>query len=210
MSMLKVLGGFVPWFVFSLVATREGPGSVTTAALLAFVVATAFLVVSKVRGRSLKLLEVTGAVVFAAFGVAGTVNPAMDAFLADYGRSLATLILAAAIFVLLPVMPFTEQYARETVPQQFWHSPTFRSVNRRISAAWGAVIAVMGVGHALAGLVAELPTTLPSRPVDLLLNWVVPALLTWWAVRYTARVSAEAHDAAAARAAHQPTEQSTR
>jgi len=28
----------------------------------------------------------------------------------------------------------------------------------------------MGVGHALAGLVTELPTTLPTWPVDLLLN----------------------------------------
>ncbi|WP_311559838.1 hypothetical protein [Pseudonocardia charpentierae] len=173
------------------------------AALLAFVVAAAFLIVSMTRGRSPKLLEVTGAVVFAAFGIVGASNPAVDAFLADYGRSLATLILAVVIFVLLPIVPFTEQYARETAPQQYWHSPVFRSVNRQISAAWGAVIAMMGVGHALATLIPELGTTIPSRPVDLLLNWVVPALLSWWAVRYTARVSAEAHDLAVARLAHQ-------
>ena len=200
--MLKVLTGFVPWAVFSLVATREGVGGVTTAALLAFFVATAFIVMSLVRGRSPKLLEVTGAVVFAAFGAVGSVDAAWDAFLADYGRSLASLILAVVIFVLLPVMPFTEQYARETVPEQYWHSPVFRSVNRRISAAWGGVIAVMAVGHALAGLIPEADTALPSRPVDLLFNWVVPVLLALWAVRYTARVSGEAHDAAADRVAH--------
>ena len=34
----------------------------------------------------------------------------------------------------------------------------------------GGAIAVVGVGHALAGLVIELPTTLPTWPVDLLLN----------------------------------------
>jgi len=204
MSMLKVLTGFVPWILFSLVATREGVGGVTTAALLAFFVAAGFLIVSMVRSRSLKLLEVTGAAVFAVFGVVGMVDPAADGFLTDYGRSLATLTLAVVIFVLLPVMPFTEQYARETVPQQYWHSPVFRSVNRRISAAWGSVIAVMGAGHALAGLITEPPTTLPTRPVDLLLNWVIPALLSWWAIRYTARVSSEAHNAAVAHTAHQP------
>lgn len=204
MSMLKTLTGFVPWAVFSLVATREGAGGVTTAALLAFFVAVGFMIASMAHGRSPKVLEVTGALVFAAFGVVGIVDPAADAFLADYGRSLATLILAVVIFALLPVMPFTEQYARETVPQQYWHSPVFRSVNRRISAAWGGVIAVMAVGHALAALITEPDATVPNRPVDLLFNWVVPALLTWWAVRYTGRVSAEAHDAAAARAAHQP------
>ena len=203
MSMLKVLTGFIPWIVFSLVATREGAGAVTTAALLAFFVAAAFLIVSRVRGRSPKLLEVTGAVVFAAFGIVGAVNPAVDAFLADYGRALATFILAVVIFALLPVLPFTEQYARETVPQQYWHSPVFRSVNRRISAAWGAVIAGHAVSTALASVLTEPATTLPSRPVDLLFNWVIPVLLTWWAWRYTARVSAHAHDAAAARTAHQ-------
>jgi hypothetical protein len=207
MSMLKVLTGFIPWIVFSLVATRAGAGGVTTAALLAFFVAVAFLVRSMVRGRSLKLLEVTAAIVFAVYGIAGALDPATDAFLSQYGRSLATFILAVVIFALLPVLPFTEQYARETVPQQFWHSPVFRSVNRRISAAWGGVIAVMAVGHALAGLVAEPGTTLPIRPVDLVLNWGVPALLSWWAVRYTVRVSADAHHAAAARTAHQTAEQ---
>lgn len=201
--MLKVLTGFIPWIVFSLVATREGAGGVTTAALLAFFVAVAFLIMSMIRGRSLKLLEVTGAVVFAAFGVVGGVNPAVDTFLTDYGRALATLILAVVIFAALPVMPFTEQYARQEVPQQYWHSPVFRSVNRRISATWGAVIVLHAVSNTLAGVLTEPATTLPSRPVDLLFNWVIPVLLTWWAWRYTARVSADAHDAAATRTAHQ-------
>ncbi len=203
MNFLKVLTGFVPWAVFSLLATREGAGGVTTAALLAFAVAAALLIRSMIRGRSPKLLEVTGAVVFATFGGVGSADPAADAFLADYGRSLATLLLAVAIFVLLPVLPFTEQYARETVPEKYWRSPVFRSVNRRISAAWGAVMAVMAVGHALATVLTEPGTALPGMPVDLLLNWVVPALLSWWAVRYTARVRAETHHASTARLAHE-------
>ena len=132
----------------------------------------------------------------------GRVDRAYDEFVAG-GRALATLILAVVIFALLPVLPFTEQYARETVPQQYWQSPVFRSVNRRISAAWGAVIAGHAVSTALAGVLTEPATTLPSRPVDLLFNWVIPVLLTWWAWRYTARVSAQAHDAAVARTAHQ-------
>ena len=189
MSIRKVLTGFVPWFVFSFVATRVGAGAVATAALLAFLVAVVFLVRSVRRRESPKLLEVTGAVVFAVIGAVGALDPGADAFLAAYGRALATLTLAVVIFVLLPVLPFTEQYARETVPEQYWHSPTFRSINRRISAAWGAVIALMAVGHALAGLVTEVGTFVPTRPVDLLFNWVVPGLLAWWAVRYTTRLS---------------------
>ena len=197
MSMLKVLTGFVPWVVFTLVATRTGPGGVTTAALLAFLVAAAFVVRSVVRGESPKLLEVTGALVFAAFAGIGGLNPAADPFLADYGRALAAAVLAAVIFLLLPVLPFTEQYARESVPRQYWHTPEFRSINRRISAAWGGVVAAMAVSHTLGGLFATPApgVRLLHRPVDLVFNWVVPGLLVWAAVRYTQRVSGAAADA---------------
>ena len=104
---------------------------------------------------------------------------------------MAATILAAAIFLLLPVMPFTEQYARESVPREYWHTATFRSVNPRISAAWAGVIAVMALSHVVAGTF-EIPdpgARLLHRPVDLLFNWVVPALLLWAAARYTQRVT---------------------
>jgi hypothetical protein len=192
MSMTKVLVGFVPWIVFSLVATRAGPGAVGAAAVLAFLVAVGLIVRSLTQGRSPKVLEVSGAVVFLVLAVLAGFFPGLDPVLADYGRAIAAAVLAVVIFLLLPVMPFTEQYARETVPRQYWHTAEFRSINRRISAAWGGVVAVMAVGHALAGAI-EVPDQgvgLLHRPVDLLFNWIVPGLLVWWAARYTQRVSA--------------------
>jgi hypothetical protein len=122
-------------------------------------------------------------------------------FLAGYGRALAAAILAAVIFLLLPVMPFTEQYARESVPREFWHSPTFRSINRRISAAWGGAIAVMALSHVVAGMFAtpDSGAGLLHRPVDLLFNWIVPALLLWAAARYTQRVAGDDQPAEPAR-----------
>ena len=200
MSMLSVFTGFVPWVVFTLVASRTGPGGVTTAALLAFLVAAAFVVRSMVRGESPKLLEVTGALVFAVFAGVGALTPAVDPFLAAYGRALAAFVLAAVIVALLPVLPFTEQYAREGVPREYWDTPGFRSVNRRISAAWGGVVAAMGVSHTLAGLL-ETPdpgVRLLHRPVDLVFNWVVPGLLVWAAARYTRRVAGRIDDVPAA------------
>jgi hypothetical protein len=196
MSTKQILLGFLPWIAFSVVATRVGPGAVGTAALLAFAVAAGLLVHSMVRGRSPKLLEVAGAVTFALAGIWATVSPASDVVLASYGRGGAALILAALIFLTLPVRPFTEQYARESVPEQYWHSPQFHAINRRISAAWGAAVAVMGVGHLIAGALTaqavEYSGYLPSRPVDLLLNWIVPGLLVLAAARYTTRVTTEA------------------
>ncbi len=133
MAMQKALVGFIPWLVFSAMATRGGVGAVGAAAVLAFLVALGLVIRSTVRGESVKLLEVI-AVVFGGYALLALLDPSADAFLADYGRALAALLLAAVIFVVLPVLPFTEQYARESVPREYWHTPEFRSVNRRISA----------------------------------------------------------------------------
>jgi hypothetical protein len=196
MSVRKVLIGFVPWVIFSLVATRAGPDAIGVAASLAFLVALGLVIRSVRRGESAKLLEVTAVVVFAGFAGVSLITSAGDDFLVDYGRALAALVLAVVIFVLLPVLPFTEQYARESVPREYWHTPRFRAVNRRISAVWGGVVAAMAVSHAVAGAVAvpDPGVRLLHRPVDLVFNWVIPGLLVWLAVTVTARVSAAASD----------------
>ena len=61
----------------------------------------------------------------------------------DYGRGVCALILAVIMLGSLLVVPFTEQYAREQVPPAYWHSPVFRVLNRRISAAFGLAVLVM-------------------------------------------------------------------
>jgi hypothetical protein len=135
MSMKKVLIGFVPWAVFSVVATRAGAGAGGAAALLAFLIALGLIIRSVSRGESAKMIEVTGAVVFAAMTVASWVYPAEDSFLAVYGRGLAALILAMVMFQTLPVLPFTAQYARETVPREYvtWAIEDGRGFARRLA-----------------------------------------------------------------------------
>ncbi|GAA4924282.1 hypothetical protein [Actinomycetospora succinea] len=209
MSFLKVLTGFVPWIVFTLAASRLGAGAVGVACLLALVVAVGLIIRSVRHGESPKLLEVVAAVVFLVLGVVAFAVPASDAFLAGYGRALAAVILAVTIFATLPVMPFTEQYARESVPREFWTSPRFRAINRRISAVWGAAIAVMAVSHVVAGAL-DTPGSgggVLSRPVDLVFNWVVPGLLIWAAVAFTqkAQAGAKAEQQAHANGAHEAT-----
>lgn len=192
MSTKQILLGFLPWIVFSAVSTRVGPGAVGMAALLALALAAYFVVRSVARGRSVKLLELTAVVTFALMGAWALIDPASDEFLAFYGRGVAALILAAVIGVSLASRPFTEQYAHESVAQQYWDSPQFRAINRRISAAWAGAVAVMGIGHlvsgALAANAAEYTGYLAARPGDLVLNWLVPGALVLLTVRYTRRV----------------------
>jgi hypothetical protein len=191
MSKLEVFAGFIPWIVFSLLATRAGTGTVATAGFLACLVAVLFIIRDARRGESPKVLEVTGAIAFVVIAIASLVDPRADAFLATYGRSLATWTLAIVIFAMLPFMPFTEQYARESVPREYWHTTRFRSINRHISAAWGVAIALMAASHLLAALFISVGTDIgvPSRPIDLFFNWILPIVVIWWAVRYTIRLS---------------------
>jgi hypothetical protein len=39
--------------------------------------------------------------------------------------------------------PFTEQYARDTVPEEYWGSPEFVRTNYVITGAWAGAFAVM-------------------------------------------------------------------
>jgi hypothetical protein len=127
-------------------------------------------------------------VVFAGYAVVALVAPSTEHFLGGYGRSVAALLLAAVIYAALPVLPFTEQFAREQVPARVAADPRFRALNRRLSAVWGAVVLGLGAGHALATALAGDV----GRFVELVLAWGVPAVLLVAALRYTGRVTSAA------------------
>ena len=68
-------------------------------------------------------------------------------------------------------MPFTEQFARESVPQAYWSSPTFKKINRVLSAAWGVAIFAVGVSRVGA---AAINGHTSRRLPEILLGLAVP------------------------------------
>jgi hypothetical protein len=186
MNAKKMTMSLVPWVIFSVIVEHGGSDTAGIAALLAAALATVLMI----RGRrnGIKIIDIAGVITFAGMTVlAFAGNEAVKAHVADYGRGGSTLLLALVMLGSVLVIPFTEQYARETVPQQYWGSPVFRSVNRRISLAWGAAALVMAGSHLLSGLiVANGDGTLGS---NLLLNWAIPVGLAFAAIKYTDRVS---------------------
>jgi hypothetical protein len=84
-------------------------------------------------------------------------------------------------------MPFTEEYARQTVPREYWGSPTFKKINRVLSAAWGAAIVVIGAAGVLVTVLdAHAGDTARNNVEDLVLNWVVPIAVIWAMIKFTA------------------------
>jgi len=188
MSAAKLVLGFVLVVLYSVVVNWAGQDGVPAAALASFAVAAILVVRSRLHGESPKMLVLTSAVTFAAYAVISLVDRDSEQFLAGYGRALAALVIAAVVFATLPVLPFTEQFAREMVSDQVAATPQFHALNRRLSAAWGAVILGLAAGHGLATALADHL----SRAGELLLAWGTPVVLPLAAVAYTGRLTAGA------------------
>ena len=179
--------GFVPWIVFSLVAQRLDANGVAWSATIAVVMTVVALVAAK-RKHGPTFLNVASLVLFGLIAVVGFVGgPGVDRWLFEWGRPLVGVVLGLLVLATAPVRPFTEEYARQSVPREYWGSPTFRRINTVLSAVWGAGILVIGLA-AVAVTALDAQATDPTRnnTVDLLLNWVVPIAVLWGAMKVTA------------------------
>ncbi len=170
---------FIPWVVFTLVAQHSTLKLAAVGALLA----AALIAARSVRAGSAKVLELGAVLAFVAFTViAYTADPATGAFVDRYARAIAAGLLATIAFGSLLVTPFTEQYARESVPRELWSSPLFKQINRQLTTMWGLVFAAMVPAHVIAG-------ALDTHRANLIFNWAIPIVLVIWAASRTARVS---------------------
>jgi hypothetical protein len=172
---------FAPWILFSVITQHD---EVRAAAVVALVAAIAISLPSLLSGRP-KALELGAVIAFVGFTiVALTADPATRDWLARYARAVSAALLALIAFGSLLRTPFTEQYARESVPRQFWSSPRFKQVNRQLTAMWGAVFVLMVPSHVVAGLI-------DTRRGNTIFNWVIPVALIILAAKQTERVKQE-------------------
>ena len=173
---------FLPWVLFTLVTQHD---SLIAASVVALLAAVAISVPSVLRGRP-KVLELAAVAAFAGFtAVALFADTAADIDVARYARAIAAAGLALTAFGSLLFVPFTEQYARESVPRQFWNSPAFKQINRQLTVMWGCVFTAMIPSHLIAGAI-------DTHRSNTIFNWVIPILLVVWAVKRTAAVTSSA------------------
>ncbi len=142
------------------------------------------------------MLDVASVCYFLALAVAlAMTHPAHIERWSRHAQLGSHLVLTLLIFgSILVGRPFTESYARRTMPPEMWHTRGFREVNRRISVAWGFGFVVGDISLALAGSVS-------AR--EALLRVVVPFGALYLAYRYTARQQAQV-DAAPPASAPRP------
>jgi glucose-6-phosphate-specific signal transduction histidine kinase len=129
-------------------------------ATLSMAVAAALCVMALVydiaRGRSIKLLAAGSAVVFAAVACyRGFVDPAMSA--SAVKLAVDGGIFAISLGSLLLRMPFTLQYAIESVPAETAAMPGFLRANYVITGAWAGAALLMMIGNVMMIYVPGLP-----------------------------------------------------
>jgi hypothetical protein len=170
-----ILLGFAPWIVF---AVLSGPSTWEWGALTAFVVTLVLAVPDWRRTREVNVLDVAGIAFFGVLSVLTFVLEREDLqWVEDRAQLLSSLVLTLVAVVSLAIgRPFTEYYARQDVPREYWTSPLFRRVNVVITAVWAAAFA----------LTAACDLVVLSVPGSGdLLNWVLPVLIIVAAVRFT-------------------------
>jgi hypothetical protein len=172
----------VPWVVFTLLAQHS---TLKVAAVVALLAAVAIMVRS-ISAGGLKLLELGAVIAFAGFTVvAFAADHSTGVWMARYSRAIAAALLASIAFGSLLFTPFTEQYARESVPRQFWASPQFKHTNRVLTVMWAGVFTAMIPSHVIAGVI-------DSRPTNIVFNWVIPIGLIMFGVKRSGEVAAQA------------------
>jgi hypothetical protein len=116
----------------------------------------ATIALDRIRGRSLKILPLSSAILFA--GIA-TWLVLIDPTISDKAVRLAVDIgiLAVSLGSILIGYPFTMQYALESVPSEIAAMPGFSRANYIITGVWTAASLLMTLANAAVLYVPGLP-----------------------------------------------------
>ena len=182
MKSLTLVLAFLPLIVFSVLARFLPHGYIGVAGLVAAVAALVAILTSHPIWPP-KIINSCSLVLFTVTAILGfTLGKNDDRWLATWGGAGVGIILGLIILILVPVIPFTEQFARETVPQAEWSSPTFKKINRVLSTAWGLAIFAVGLSRVAAAAINGHTT---RRLPELLLGLAVPAAIILYMLKFS-------------------------
>jgi len=179
---MTLILAFLPLIAFSLLARLLPHGYIGVAALVAAVTALIAILASRPVWPP-KILNSCSLVLFTLFAALGfALSKNDDRWLATWGGAGVGIILGLIILAVARVMPFTEQFARAATPQAYWSSPTFRKINRVLSAAWGVAILAIGISRVAGAAVSEHTT---GRLPEILLGLVVPVAIIVYMLKFS-------------------------
>jgi hypothetical protein len=150
---MNILLGLTPFFAFFVLMRLVHP---LGGLLGAFAVSALLGVLQWRRGETFKVLEIGSLALFGGLALF-TLIAAPDWTVATVRLAVDGGLFLIALVSLIIGQPFTLQYARESVPKEFWTTPVFFTTNLRITAVWTAAFAVMAGADAAAQYVEAIP-----------------------------------------------------
>jgi hypothetical protein len=184
MKPLTLIMSFLPIIAFSLLSKVLPHGDIGYAALISAIFAVINIVAHKPYWPP-KTLNVTQATLFAILTIVGFAGGAgTDRPVAIWVPAGVALIVGAVILATLPVIPFTEQFARQSTPQAYWNSPTFKQINRVLSTGWGLALIGVGISRLIA-VIIEQNSTGSHRVIDLVFAAAIPVVILIYMLRFS-------------------------
>jgi hypothetical protein len=131
---MNYLRGFIPWIVFAAMPSKD----LKVAALVALAVAAVLFRRQRRRGvdTDALILEIGTIAFFAVLAAVAYALPHVTAEIPYTGALSFAWLAVIAWGSLIASHPFTLGIARQSVPQEMWHSPQFMKVNVVITAVW--------------------------------------------------------------------------
>src|ERR1700733_10806307 len=164
MKPLLLVLSFLPLIAFSVLARLLPHSDIGVAGLTAAVIAAIAMVAVRPAWPP-KILNACSLVLFTVLAIVGLTGSAgTDCWLVTWAAAGVGVVIGLVILVLVPVIPFTEQFARQSTPQAYWSSPTFKQINRVLSLGWGAALIGIGVSRLAAVVVNGHTTPRPPAP----------------------------------------------
>jgi intracellular septation protein A len=136
---MNILLSFGPFVLFAVLMRF---GDVLFAVIAAAALSALLIVRESRRGKSIKILEAGTVVLFGGLAVFTAITH-FDWTILEARLAVDVGLLVIVLGSIIARRPFTLQFAREQVSQEYWANPQFIATNYKISGAWGLAFAVL-------------------------------------------------------------------
>ncbi|MBV8850663.1 MAG: hypothetical protein JOZ16_13880 [Methylobacteriaceae bacterium] len=136
---MNILLSFGPFILFAVLMRS---GDVLFALIAAAALSALLILRERRRGKSIKILEAGTVVLFGGLAIFTAITR-YDWTIVEARLAVDLGLLVIVLGSLIAKRPFTLQFAREEVPEEFWTSPQFIATNYRISGVWAAAFFVL-------------------------------------------------------------------
>jgi hypothetical protein len=176
---MSIFLGLTPFILFFMLMRLATPLAALGAA---FVLSAVLIGRERLRGQGTKILELGSLILFGVLTLY-TLVAAPDWSIAGVRLAVDGGLTVIVLVSLAIRRPFTLQYAREQVAQQYWTNPLFIRTNDIITAIWLGAFLVMAACDAAA-------IYLPAVPLGVEIALTIAAFVgaIWFSTWYPARV----------------------